>query len=155
MLDAQAAVAMAEKGKTTCKSSLSVNGFEPTGKEQQINRTVLPGGYAVDTGMPGIDDAFWSYHTVTEGMDALHTQIAWDNPAENIYLRVYDPQGKEIGASAGLLAAPITDREVLVTYPEPGTWTVGVVGRVNAVTPYTGSIQAFTEAATQPGKAQK
>ncbi|WP_323960529.1 S8 family serine peptidase [Arthrobacter sp. JZ12] len=153
MLDAQAAVAMAEKGRTTCKSSLSVNGFEPIGEEQPISGTVLPGGYAVDTGVSEIDDAFWRYHKieVTEGMDALHTQIAWNNPAENIYLHLYDPQGNEVGASAGLLAAPITEREVLVTYPEPGTWTVGVVGRVNAVTPYTGTIQAFTEASTKPG----
>lgn len=154
MLDAQAAVAMAEKGKTTCRSSLSVNGFEPFGAEQPISGTVLPGGYAVDTGVTEVDDAFWSYHEieVTEGTDAIHTQIAWDNPAENIYLHLYDPQGNEVGASAGLLAAPITEREVLVTYPEPGTWTVGVVGRVNTVTPYTGSIQLFTEASTHPGK---
>ena len=156
MLDAQAAVAMAEKGKTTCKSSLSLNGFEASGEPQELSGQVLPGGYAVDTSVSEIDDAFWSYHDVevAEGTAALHTEISWLNPAENIYLFLYDPQGNEVGASAGLLDSPITEREVLTTYPEAGTWKVGVVGRTNTVTPYTGSVQSFVETSTHPGNGE-
>lgn len=42
MLEAQAAVAMAEKGQDHVQVIPSVIGFEPTGEEQQINGTVLP-----------------------------------------------------------------------------------------------------------------
>lgn len=146
MLDAQAAVKWAEKGRTNCKpadDSTLVAAGDPT----PISGTVLPGGYLVDTAVEDIDEKFWSYHEVdvAAGTAAISAAIQWDNPADNIYLFLYDPQGNEVSSSGGLLDVPISEREVMTTSPEAGTWTVGVVGRVNTITPYTGQVQTYVE----------
>ncbi|MGC5585157.1 S8 family serine peptidase [Ornithinimicrobium sp. W1665] len=152
MLDAQAAVKWAEQGRTNCKPA-DDSGLVPSGDPTPIAGTVLPGGYLVDTGLGDVDEQFWSYHEVEvgDGTAALSAAIAWDNPVDNVYLFLYDPEGNEVASSAGLLDTPITEREVMTTSPSAGTWTVGVVGRVNTVTPYTGQVQTYVEDSTQGG----
>ena len=146
MLDAQAAVKWAERGRTNCQPADS-SSLAPSGDPVPLSGTVLPGGYAVDTPVEEIDAAFWSYHEieVAPGTAALSAAIRWDNPADNIYLFLYDPAGNEVSVSAGLLDTPISEREVFTTYPEAGTWKVGVVGRVNTLTHYTGEAQTFVD----------
>ncbi|HSP60866.1 MAG TPA: S8 family serine peptidase [Ornithinimicrobium sp.] len=152
MLDAQAAVTWAEQGRTNCTPA-DDSGLVPSGDPTPIAGTVLPGGYLVDTGIGDVDEQFWSYHEVevADGTAALSAAITWDNPADNVYLFLYDPAGNEVASSAGLLDTPITEREVMTTSPEAGTWTVGVVGRVNTVTPYTGQVQTYVDDSTRGG----
>jgi serine protease AprX len=55
---------------------------------------------------------------------------------------VYDPNCNVAGESAALLdIGAVSHRALAVTSPMPGTWTVGVYGRVNGPTNYTGVFQ--------------
>lgn len=136
MVDALAAVQAAEAGTTTCAKNLVDEPFEACSPREEFSGTALPGGFAVmdlNTDLLGIHPV-----DVPAGVDALYAQINWLNPAENIYLFLFDPEGNEVEASAGLLAVPIDERRVLTTYPEPGEWTIVIAGRVNTATPYDG-----------------
>jgi hypothetical protein len=136
MVDALAAVQAAEAGNTTCVKNLVDEPFEACSPREEFSGTALPGGFAVmdqNTDLLGIHPV-----DVPAGVDALYAQINWLNPADNIYLFLFDPEGNEVEASAGLLDVPIDQRQVLTTYPEPGEWTIVIAGRVNTATPYDG-----------------
>lgn len=146
MVDALAAVQAAESGNTTCALTLQDAPFEACSDPVEFSGTALPGGFAVmdeSTDLLSIHEV-----EVTAGVDALYAQINWLNPAENIYLFLFDPEGNEVESSAGLLDPPIDERRVLTTYPEPGTWTIAIAGRINTATPYDGWYGMYCHAAT-------
>ena len=143
-VDAHAAVRAAEKGRVAFPPSTS--GKSPayalmlSGK---LEGTALPGGFAA---LP-VTDALVNDVKVDVGsdVDAFYAEIAWDVPAENIYLSLLDPSGKEVASSAGLTDVPISFRTVVATAPVPGTWTIRVAGRVNMATAYHGFYGLYQE----------
>jgi hypothetical protein len=63
-----------------------------------------------------------------------------DDPNQLIYLQLYDPNCQIAGTSAALLdIGAVNHRALFVSGPAAGTWTVGVYGRINIPTQYTGS----------------
>jgi serine protease AprX len=144
-LDALEAVQAAEKGKVN---------FPPVvnGKTPQFTRTsyasfsgtALPNTWQIaqcpDT------TGLLSHHTfmVGAGVDAIYTQIEWGESSQLLYLRLYDPNCQVAGESAALLdIGAVEHRALFVGTPQPGTWTVGVYGRVNAPWPYTGTFETY------------
>jgi len=149
--NAHAAVRAAERGQTDFPPS--TKGKTPA--YQLLNSgkwegTVLPAGYAL---LP-TSNALANDLPIEVGsdVDAIYAEIAWTVPAENIYLYLYDPSGKEVAASAGLTDVPLTFRTVVATNPVSGTWTIRVVGRVNAVTAYRGFYGTYAEARVKAAK---
>ncbi len=148
-VDAHAAVRAAEKGRTQFPPS--TRGKSPVYElllSDKWEGTVFPAGYAL---LP-VSDALADEIEVEVGsdVDAIYAEIEWLIPAENIYLFLYDPDGNEVAASAGLTDIPISFRTVVATNPTPGTWTIQVVGRVNTVTDYRGFYGLYRE--TMPKK---
>jgi serine protease AprX len=148
-VDAWAAVRAAEKGKTTFPPS--TKGKTPayqllnSGKLEGI---ALPAGYALlPTSTALANDVPIE---VGSDVDAIYAEINWTVPAENLYLFLLDPSGREVAASTGLTDVPLTARTLVATAPDPGTWTIRVVGRVNAATQYTGFYGMYAE--TKPAK---
>jgi serine protease AprX len=87
-----------------------------------------------------------NHHTFTigTGVDAVYTEISWADPNQLIYLRLYDPNCQIAGESAALLdITSVNHRAIVVTSPQAGTWTVGVYGRINGPTQYTGSFETY------------
>ena len=144
-LDAHAAVRAAEKGRTTFAPS---TGGKASSYDLLLSDkwegTALPAGYAA---LP-VTNALVDELKVQVGseVDAFYAEIGWTVPAENIYLSLLDPSGKEVAASAGLTDVPINFRTVVATAPVPGTWTIRVTGRVNTVTDYRGFYGLYAEA---------
>lgn len=98
---------------------------------------VLPNGW--QTGEGTFVDTF-EVDGDTGGFLAL---LTWPNPTDNIYLNLYAPglvpgEDAPTAQSAGLLdgTGPYLRgyRDLEVHFPEPGTWTLEVLGRVNAPT---------------------
>jgi serine protease AprX len=149
--DAHAAVRAAEKGRTAFPPS--TKGKTPPYELLNSGKwegTVLPAGY----GLLPVTNALADEIEVEIGsdVDAIYAEIEWLVPAENIYLYLYDPDGKEVAASAGLTDVPINFRTIVATQPAPGTWTIQVVGRVNAVTSYRGFYGLYRETRLKPVK---
>jgi serine protease AprX len=144
-LDALEAVQSAEKGKVNFPPS--VNGKTPQftrTSSSPFSGTVLPNTWQVaqcpDT------TGLLNHHTftVSAGVDAIYTQIEWGESSQLIYLRLYDPSCQVAGESAALLDIGAVDhRALVVSAPQPGTWTVGVYGRINAPWPYTGTFETY------------
>lgn len=98
---------------------------------------VLPNGWQTGEG------TYVAPFEVDAGAVGYTALLTWPNPTDNIYLNLYAP-GLEPGVdpptaqSAGLLDgnAPYTRgyRDLDVHFPEPGTWHLEVLGRVNAPT---------------------
>jgi serine protease AprX len=87
-----------------------------------------------------------NHHTFTigTGVDAIYTEIAWGDPNQLIYLRLYDPSCNVAGESAALLdITSVEHRALVVTAPAAGMWTVGVYGRINGPTQYTGAFETY------------
>jgi serine protease AprX len=142
--DAHAAVRAAEKGRTQFPPS--TKGKTPAYQLLQSDKwegTALPAGYALLPTSNALADEI----TIEVGseVDAIYAEIEWTVPAENIYLYLYNPAGKEVAASAGLTDVPLTFRSVVATSPVPGTWTIQVVGRVNTATAYRGFYGLYRE----------
>ncbi|HSH60746.1 MAG TPA: S8 family serine peptidase [Acidimicrobiales bacterium] len=144
-LDALEAVQSAEKGKIHFPPS--INGktpqFELTGSTP-IGGTVASGTWLVRE-CPDTTGQL-SHHPieVAAGTDAIYTEIEWADATQLIYLVLYDPSCNEAAASAALLdIGSVRHRALLVTAPVPGTWTVGVYGRLNIPTDYTGSFNTY------------
>jgi hypothetical protein len=138
LVNAYAAVKAAEKGQVKFHPSTS-------GKTPQYtlllsadwNGQVLPAGYSVidQTNALASDIPV----PVAKGTDALYAEIEWASPNESVYLQLLDPSGKLVEDSAGLTDIGFVNfRSVVTTGPVAGTWTVRVVGRINAVTDYRG-----------------
>ena len=144
-LDALEAVQSAEKGKVNFPPS--VNGKTPQftrTSSSPFSGTVLPNTWQIaqcpDT------TGLLNHHTFTvgTGVDAIYTQIEWGESSQLIYLRLYDPNCQVAGESAALLDIGAVDhRALVVSAPQPGTWTVGVYGRINAPWPYTGTFETY------------
>jgi serine protease AprX len=136
-VNAHAAVIAAEKGQV--KFAPSTEGRNPRYqllRSGKLEGTALPGGYAL---LP-ITDAGVTKIPLKVGSDvkAIYAEIEWTVPAENLYLSLINPQGKEVAASAGLTDVPLTFRSVVVTKPMKGTWTLQVAGRINTATAFSG-----------------
>jgi hypothetical protein len=148
-VDAHAAVRAAEKGQV--KFPPSTKGKTPAYQllsSDDWTGTVLPGGYT----LTGINDSLADDTTVEvdSDVDALYAEIEWANEAESVYLFLYDPQGNEVESSAALTdIGSVRFRTVVTTNPEPGTWTIRAVGRVNAVTDYRGFYGLYQETGTK------
>ncbi|MCV0403089.1 MAG: S8 family serine peptidase [Chloroflexi bacterium] len=144
-LDAFAAVAAAEKGKV--RFPPSVNGRTPQFTqvgEEPFSGTVLAPTWT-QAECPD-STGLLNHHefTVTAGTDTIYVEIEWDDPNQLIYLQWYDPNCEIAGTSAALLdIGAVNHRALIVTDPMPGTWTVGVYGRVNIPTDYAGSFEVY------------
>jgi serine protease AprX len=152
--NALAAVKAAEKGQINFPPSTKgkTPAYQLLAGEDWAG-TVLPGGYTLD----GISDALADDTTVEVGsdVDALYAEIEWANEAESVYLFLYDPDGNEVESSAALTdIGSVRFRTVVTTNPDPGTWTIRVVGRVNAITDYRGFYGLYQET-TKTGKPGK
>ena len=145
-LDALGAVQAAEAGRI--KFRPSVNGKTPqftlTGANAFSGTVLAPNTWALaqcpDT------TGLLNHHTFTigAGVDAIYTEIEWGDPNQLIYLRLYDPSCQVAGESAALLdITSVKHRAIVVTSPQAGTWTVGVYGRINGPTAYTGSFETY------------
>jgi serine protease AprX len=145
-VDALEAVQAAEKGKVNFPPS--VNGktpeFTQTSSTAFSGTVLAPNTWALaqcpdSTGL-------LNHHTFTigAGVDAIYTQIEWADPNQLIYLQLYDPNCEIAGTSAALLdIGAVNHRALFVSSPQPGTWTVGVYGRINGPTAYTGSFDTY------------
>ncbi len=144
-LDALEAVQAAEKGKIHFPPS--VNGKTPQFsllRSEPFNGTVLSSTWLArecpDT------TGLLSHHqfNVDAGEDVVYAEIEWADPNQLIYLVLYDPDCNEAAVSAALLdIGSVNHRAVLVSSPVPGDWTVGVYGRINVPTEYTGKAQTY------------
>lgn len=144
-LDAHAAVVAAEKGKV--RFPPSVNGRTPEFTQvsaEPFGGTVVGSTWTLaecpDT------TGLLNHHefTVTTGTDAIYAEIEWADPNQLVYLQWYDPNCEIAGTSAALLdIGSVNHRALIVTDPMPGTWTVGVYGRVNLATEYSGSFEVY------------
>jgi serine protease AprX len=145
-VDALEAVQAAEKGKVNFPPS--VNGktpeFTQTSSTAFSGTVLAPNTWALaqcpdSTGL-------LNHHTfsIGAGVDAIYTQIEWADPNQLIYLQLYDPNCEIAGTSAALLdIGAVNHRALFVSSPQPGTWTVGVYGRINGPTAYTGSFDTY------------
>jgi serine protease AprX len=91
-------------------------------------------------------DPLFSFHSydVAAGTDAVYTEIEWASETQLIYLVLYAPDCTEAGVSAALLdIGSVRHRALLATNPQAGTWTVGVYGRLNVPTQYTGAFSTY------------
>jgi serine protease AprX len=98
----------------------------------------------VDTSVcaPLVDCAQVSSHThqlqVPAGLSALRVKVDWGNPAYDLDLYVYDPNGNLVGSSA---QGTSSTEEVAIPKPVAGTWKVEVRGYLNAPVSYTGQAE--------------
>lgn len=150
--DAHAAVMAAERGRVQFPPS--TKGKTPAYQLMNSDKwqgTALPAGYAL---LPTSDVLADEIEIeVGSEVDAIYADITWTAEAENLYLYLYDPAGREVESSAGLTDLDldfngVRTRTVATTHPEPGTWTLQVVGRVNTVTDYQGFYGLYREAKT-------
>jgi len=75
---------------------------------------------------------------VPSGMSALRIQTSWGNPAYDLDLYVYGPNGNLVASSA---AGTSTGEAVSIPRPVAGTYRVQLKGFLNGPTSYTGSAQ--------------
>jgi serine protease AprX len=144
-LDAYEAVRAAESGKINFRPA--INNKTPEFVETSnapFGGTVLSGTWLVrecpDT------TGLLSHHTFTigSGVDAVYAEIEWADPNQLIYLVLWDPSCQVAGESAALLdIGAVNHRALVVTSPAAGTWTVGVYGRANIPTQYTGAFATY------------
>lgn len=73
---------------------------------------------------------------VPEGASALRITTDWGNPALDLDLYVYGPNGELVGSSAN---GTSTGEAVSVPNPAAGTWRVQLKGFLNTPTQYTGT----------------
>lgn len=154
--DAHAAVMAAEKGRAQFPPSST--GKTPAYQLMNSDKwqgTVLPVGYALLPTSNVLADEIEI--EVGSEVDAIYADIEWSTEVENIYLYLYDPDGREVESSAGLTDLDldfngVRSRTVATTHPVPGTWTIQVVGRVNTVTDYRGFYGLYREAKTKSVK---
>jgi serine protease AprX len=146
-LNAYAAVVAAEKGKV--KFPPVVNGKTP--QFTLMSSSPFSGTALTDTWQiaecPDTTPGQLLQHkqfTIGTGVDVVYTEVSWGDETQLLYLRLYDPSCNVAGESAALLdIGNVSHRALAVTSPAPGTWTVGVYGRINVPTNYTGVFQTY------------
>ena len=146
--DAHAAVRAAEKGRIEfpplTKGKTPPYELTTSGKWEG---TALPAGYTLLPTSNALADEIQL--EIGSDVDAIYAEIEWTIPAENLYIFLYDSSGREVASSTGLTDVPLTMRTLVATHPEPGTYTLQVVGRVNAVTQYRGYYGLYRQTKTQ------
>jgi serine protease AprX len=144
-LDALAAVQAAEQGQiqfpppTNGKTPL----FVMTSKTA-FSGTVLPNTWSIATCKD--TTGLLSHHTFTvgAGLGAVYAEVAWPSKTDLVYLRLYGPNCQVVAESAALLdIGSVNMRAVIYSNPPAGTYTVGIYGRINAPTTYTGSFSTY------------
>jgi serine protease AprX len=144
-LDAHEAVQAAEKGKI--RFPPPVNGKTPSFTVTSSNSfggTVATGTWSLARCPDTLGVLNHHHFDVGAGTDAIYTEIEWADPTQLVYLVLYDPGCNEAGVSAALLdIGSVNHRALLVTNPVAGRWTVGVYGRINLPTPYTGAFSTY------------
>jgi serine protease AprX len=146
-LDALEATVAAEKGKTRFKPSAGQGAtFTETSNAPYAGTVILPNTWQIaecpDT------TGLLNHHTfaVGPGLGAIYAEMQWELQTSLLYLRVYGPDCAVLGESAALLdIGAVYYRAIVVTNPAPGTYTVGVYGRINAPTSYTGSFSTYVK----------
>jgi hypothetical protein len=74
----------------------------------------------------------------------IYAEIEWADPNQLIYLVLWDPNCEVAAESAALLdIGSVNHRALAITSPAAGTWTVGVYGRINIPTQYTGAFATY------------
>jgi serine protease AprX len=144
-LDALGAVQAAESGKI--KFRPVVNGKTP----QFTLTSATPFGGTVLTNTWVLAECpdttgLLNHHefTIGTGVDVVYAEIEWADPNQLVYLRLYDPNCEVAAESAALLdIGSVNHRAVAVSAPAAGKWTVGVYGRINIPTQYTGSFETY------------
>ena len=145
-LDALGAVQAAEKGKIHFPPA--INGKTPQFTLTSTNPfsgTVLLANTWQLAQCPDTTGLL-NHHTFTigSGVDVVYAEIEWADPNQLIYLRLYDPNCQVAGESAALLDIGfVRHRAVAISSPSAGTWTVGVYGRINIPTQYTGAFSTY------------
>ena len=146
-LDAWEAVRSAERGKTKFRPDAGAGStFTETSSTAFSGTVLLPNTWAL-AACPDTTGLL-NHHTftVTEGTGAIYADVSWESVTNLLYLRLYDPSCQVAGESAGLLdIGAVNHRALLVTSPQPGTWTVAVYGRINGPTPYTGEFATYVK----------
>ncbi|HET7677436.1 MAG TPA: S8 family serine peptidase [Candidatus Limnocylindrales bacterium] len=143
-LDAYGAVVAAEKGKVTFPPA--INGKTPqftlTGSTP-FSGTVASGTWLIAE-CPDTSGLLSHHEFTVTSADVVYAEIEWADPNQLVYLRLYDPNCEVAAESAALLdIGSVNHRAVAVSNPAPGTWTVGVYGRINIPTDYTGNFQTY------------
>jgi serine protease AprX len=75
---------------------------------------------------------------VPNGLTALRVRVDWGNPAYDLDLYVYDPDGNLAGSST---QGTSSFEEVAIPAPKAGTWKVEVQGYLNPPTTYQGKAE--------------
>jgi serine protease AprX len=144
-IDAYQATRAAERGKTTFKPSAGQGAtFVETSSTPYSGTVLLPDTW--DLAACPDTTGLLNHHqfTVAPGLGAIYAELQWDIPVSLLYLRIYGPDCAVVGESAALLdIGTVFYRAIVVTNPVPGTYTVGVYGRVNTPTPYTGAFSTY------------
>lgn len=145
-LDAFAATKAAERGQKKFRPSAGQSSGYTLASETPYSGLVLTNTWAIaqcpDT------TGLLNHHqfAVGSGLGALYVELEWASITDLIYLRLYAPDCTVIGESAALLdLGSVNYRAIVYTNPAPGTYTVGVYGRINAPTQYTGTFSTYTK----------
>lgn len=143
-LDAYAATWAAERGKVKFKPSAGQSATFTEVSSASFSGVVLTNTWVLrecpDT------SGLLNHHTFTvaAGLGAVYAEIEWADPVQLIYLVLYGPDCSVVGESAGLLdIGSVNYRAIVVTNPPPGTYTVGVYGRINLPTQYAGAFSTY------------
>ena len=144
-LDAHEAVRAAEKGKVRFPPSTGGKTPEYTlTSETAFSGTVVTPNTWDLRACPDTTGLLNHHEFTVTSADAVYTEISWPSTTDLLYLVLYDPNCEVAGESAGLLDIGfVNHRALLVTNPEPGTWTVAVYGRINAPTAYEGMFATY------------
>lgn len=155
-VDAQEAVRAAEKGRTSFASPAKgkMTGYDLLISDKWEGIVPAAGYVLLPTSNVLADEIELE---VGSDVDAIYAEISWTTEAENIYLFLYDPDGREVESSAGLTDTDldldgVRTRTVATTSPAAGTWTIQVVGRVNLATQYRGFYGLYQQARTKAVK---
>jgi serine protease AprX len=146
-LNAYAAVVAAEKGKVNFPPI--VNGKTPQftlSSSAPYSGLALTDTWQLASCPDTTPGQILQHHqfTIGAGVDVVYTEVSWGDETQLLYLRLYDPNCNVAGESAALLdIGNVSHRALAVTAPAAGTWTVGVYGRVNVPTNYTGVFQTY------------
>jgi len=145
-LDAYAATRAAERGKVKFKPSAGQNATFTQTSNTPFLGVVLTSTWLLrecpDT------SGLLSHHAfaVGSGTGAVYAEIEWADATQLIYLVLYGPDCTVVGESAGLLdIGSVNHRAIIFTNPPPGTYTVGVYGRINLPTQYTGAFSTYVK----------
>jgi serine protease AprX len=146
-LNAHAAVVAAERGKV--KFPPVINGKTPQftlTSSAPFSGTALTDTWQLAQCPDNTPGQLLQHHqfTIGAGVDVVYTEVSWGDETQLLYLRLYDPSCNVAGESAALLdIGNVSHRALAVTSPVAGTWTVGVYGRINIPTNYTGVFQTY------------